>query len=150
MAKQFSKLCEPITINGMELRNRTALAPMSMGYNEGDDHITQKLIDYYARRAEGHTGLIISGVAPVDKGGKSISFMNSIWDDSFIPGWKKLSDAIHAAGSKLAAQLMFGGLEGFPIFSKGQQLSPDGGIWKLIEELFPMHPDLNKSMFYTA
>lgn len=149
MAKQFSKLCEPITINGMELRNRTALAPMSMGYNEGDDFITPRLIDYYTRRAEGHTGLIISGVAPVDKGGKSISFMNSIWDDAFIPGWKQLSDAIHAAGSKLAAQLMFGGLEGFPIFSKGQQLSPDGGIWKLIAELFPMHPDLDKSIFYT-
>ncbi|MDD2390742.1 MAG: NAD(P)/FAD-dependent oxidoreductase [Desulfobacterales bacterium] len=149
MSKQFKKLCEPITINGMELRNRTALAPMSVGYTEGDDLITQRLIDYYARRAEGHTGLIISGVAPVDQGGKSIAFMNSIWDDSFIPGWKKLADAIHAAGSKLAAQIMFGGLEGFPIMSKGQQLSPDGGIWKLIEELFPMHPDLNKSMFLT-
>ena len=118
MPNQFKKLCEPITINGMELRNRTALAPMSTGYNEGDDLITQRLIDYYARRAQGHTGLIISGVAPVDKGGKPIAFMNSIWDDSFIPGWKKLSDAVHKEGSKLAVQLMFGGLEGFPIMSK--------------------------------
>ncbi len=148
MRKQFKKLCEPITINGMELRNRTALAPMSTGYNEGDDYITQRLIDYYARRAEGHTGLIISGVAPVDKGGKPIAFMNSIWDDSFIPGWKKLADAIHAAGSKLAVQIMFGGLEGFPIMSKKQQVSPDGGIWTLIKELFGNHPDLEKSMFY--
>jgi len=149
MSKQFKKLCESITINGMELRNRTALAPMSMGYNEGDDQMTQRLIDYYTRRAEGHTGLIISGVAPVDRGGKPIAFMNSIWDDSFIPGWKKLADSIHAAGSKLAIQIMFGGLEGFPIMSKAQQLSPDGGIWTLIKELFGGHPDLEKSMFYT-
>lgn len=149
MGKKFKKLCETITINGMELRNRTALAPMSTGYTEGDDKMTQRLIDYYTRRAEGHTGLIISGVAPVDMGGKPIAFMNSIWDDSFIPGWKKLADSIHAAGSKLAVQIMFGGLEGFPIMSKAQQLSADGGIWTLIKELFGSHPDLDKSMFYT-
>jgi len=149
MSNQFKKLCEPITINGMKLRNRTALAPMSCGYTEGDDMMTQRVIDYYVRRAEGHTGLIISGITPVDKRGKPIGFMHSLWDDSFIPGWKKLADAIHEAGSKLAVQIMFGGLEGFPIMSKGQQLSPDGGIWKLIDELFYMHPDLTKSMFMT-
>ena len=149
MNKKFKKLCEPITINGMKLRNRTALAPMSMGYTEGDDYMTQRMIDYYVRRAEGHTGLIISGVTPVDKRGKPIAFMHSLWDDTFIPGWVKLADAIHAAGSKLAVQIMFGGLEGFPIMSKGQQLSPDGGIWTLIDELFPMHPDLTKSIFMT-
>lgn len=149
MSKQFKRLCEPITINGMTLRNRTALAPMSMGYTEGDDIINQRVIDYYVRRAEGHTGLIISGITPVDRRGKPIAFMHSLWDDSFIPGWQKLADAIHAAGSKLAVQLMFGGLEGFPLMSKSQQLSPDGGIWKLVDELFPMHPDLKKSIFMT-
>ena len=149
MSRQFKKLCEPITINGMELRNRTVLAPMSMGYTEGDDLMTQRVIDYYVRRAEGHTGLIIAGVTPVDKRGKPIAFMHSLWDDTFTAGWKRLADAVHAAGSKLAVQLMHGGLEGFPIMSKGQQLSPDGGVWKLIEELFYMHPDLEKSMFMT-
>ena len=149
MSKKYKRLCEPITINGMTLRNRTALAPMSMGYTEGDDIINQRVTDYYVRRAEGHTGLIISGITPVDRRGKPIAFMHSLWDDSFIPGWKKLADAIHEAGSKLAVQLMFGGLEGFPLMSKGQQLSPDGGIWKLVDELFPMHPDLKKSIFMT-
>ena len=149
MSKKFKKLCEPITINGMKLRNRTALAPMSMGYTEGEDFMNQRVIDYYVRRAKGHTGLIISGVTPVDKRGKPIAFMHSLWDDTFVPGWEKLADAIHEAGSKLAVQLMFGGLEGFPIMSKGQQLSPDGGVWTLIKELFYMHPDLEKSMFMT-
>ncbi len=149
MSKQFKKLCEPITINGMKLRNRTALAPMSCGYTEGDDIMNQRAIDYYVARAEGHTGLIISGITPVDKRGKPVGFMHSLWDDTFTPGWKKLADAIHAAGSKLAVQLMFGGLEGFPIMSKGQQLSPDGGIWTLINELFHGHPDLEKSIFMT-
>ena len=149
MSNQFKRLCEPITINGMTLRNRTALAPMGMGYTEGDDMMTQRMIDYYVRRGEGHTGLIISGISPVDKRGKPIGFLHSIWDDTFIPGWKKLADAVHTSGSKLAAQIMFGGIEGFPIMSKGQQLSPDGGIWKLIDELLPTHPDLEKSMFMT-
>jgi len=149
MSKQFKKLFEPITINGMRLENRIALAPMGTGYSEGDNFITQRDIDYYVRRAEGGTGLIISGISPVDKRGKPIAYTHDIWDDKFIPGWKKLADAIHKAGSKLAVQLMFGGIEGFPIMSKGQQLSPDGGIWKLIEELFPTHPDLHKSMFET-
>jgi len=147
--KQFKKLFEPITINGMRLENRIALAPMGTGYSEGDDLITQRDIDYYVRRAEGGTGLIISGISPVDKRGKPIACTHDIWDDEFIPGWKKSADAIHKAGSKLAVQLMFGGIEGFPIMSKGQQLSPDGGIWKLIEELFSTHPDLHKSMFET-
>ena len=89
MSKKFKRLCEPITINGMTLRNRTALAPMSMGYTEGDDIINQRVTDYYVRRAEGHTGLIISGITPVDKRGKPIAFMHSLWDDSFYPGVEK-------------------------------------------------------------
>jgi len=149
MSKKFEKLFEPIKINKMELKNRIALAPMAVGYSREDGTLTQRTINYYVRRAEGGTGLIISGITPVDKRGKPIAFIGGIWDNSHIPSWRKLADTIHAAGSKLSIQLMFGGIEGFPIMSKCQQISPSGGIWKFVEELFPMHPDLTKSMFMT-
>lgn len=99
----FPHLFSSIDINGMELKNRIVMTAMHLGYTpEGE--VTDRLIDFYARRAEGGAGLIIVGGCVIDQYG-GMSSMISINDDRFVPGLKKLTDAVKGNGANIAAQL---------------------------------------------
>ena len=99
----FPHLFSSIDINGMELKNRIVMTAMHLGYTpEGE--VTDRLIDFYARRAEGGAGLIIVGGCVIDQYG-GMSSMICINDDRFVPGLKKLTDAVKGNGANIAAQL---------------------------------------------
>ena len=56
--------------------------------------------------------------------------MNSLYDDSQIPGFTALAKSVHKEGAKLCVHLMHGGLEAYPFFTKNKRLvSPSGGIF---------------------
>lgn len=130
MHPSFPKLFQPITIGSMKLKNRVALAPMGTSLGNKDDTLSERMIAFYARIAQGGAGLITTGVAAVSKNGTVGVGMNSLYDDRFIPGFKALADAVHAAGAKLSVHLMHGGLEAYPFFTKKKRLvSPSGGIF---------------------
>ena len=131
MQQHFPHLFQPLTIGSMELKNRIALAPMGTGLSNKDDTLSSRLIEFYARIAKGGTGLVTTGVAAVSKNGTVGVGMNSLYDDSHVPGFRKLADAVHAAGAKLSVHLMHGGLEAYPFFTKKKRLvSPSGGIFE--------------------
>jgi 2,4-dienoyl-CoA reductase-like NADH-dependent reductase (Old Yellow Enzyme family)/pyruvate/2-oxoglutarate dehydrogenase complex dihydrolipoamide dehydrogenase (E3) component len=104
----FEHLFKPIVINGMELKNRIALAPMGslLAYDGGTP--SQRLIDHYMARVEGGCGLIMLEDTTVHHS-LALCFgeigVGAIYDDSLIPGWKKLMDQIHKAGAKASIQL---------------------------------------------
>ena len=104
----FEHLFNPIVINGMELKNRIALAPMGslLAYDGGMP--SQRLIDHYIARVEGGCGLIMLEDTTVHHS-LALCFgeigVGAIYDDSLIPGWKKLTDEIHRAGAKASIQL---------------------------------------------
>ena len=104
----FEHLFKPIVINGMELKNRIALAPMGslLAYDGGMP--SQRLIDHYMARVEGGCGLIMLEDTTVHHS-LALCFgeigVGAIYDDSLIPGWKKLTDEIHKAGAKASIQL---------------------------------------------
>jgi 2,4-dienoyl-CoA reductase (NADPH2) len=100
---EFPYLFEAIDINEMRLANRIVMTAMHLGYTpEGE--ITDRLIDFYVPRAQGGVGLIVVGGCPIDEYG-GMSSMIGIYDDRFIPGLKRLTQAIHKSGAKVAAQL---------------------------------------------
>ncbi|MBP3398328.1 MAG: FAD-dependent oxidoreductase, partial [Erysipelotrichaceae bacterium] len=66
-------------------------------------------VKYYAERAKGGCGLITTEAVAVWKPGY-VSYMLQISDDSYIPNFKKLTDAIHAAGGKASIQLWQAGM----------------------------------------
>ena len=100
---EFPYLFSPIKINTMALKNRIVMTAMHLGYTpEGE--VTDRLIDFYALRAKGGVGLIIVGGCPIDELGGMAS-MICIHDDRFIPGLKRLTDAVKKNGAKIAAQL---------------------------------------------
>jgi len=100
---EFPYLFSPITINNMTLKNRIVMTAMHMAYTPKGE-VSDRLIDFYARRANGGVGLVIVGGCPVDEYGGMPS-MISIHDDCYIPGLKRLTHAVKSRGAKIAAQL---------------------------------------------
>jgi 2,4-dienoyl-CoA reductase-like NADH-dependent reductase (Old Yellow Enzyme family)/thioredoxin reductase len=102
---KLTKLFETGRIGEMELRNRLIMAPMGTFTADRDGYITQQTIDHYVERAKGGVGLIISQATCCIPGAlpPSRAFFN---DDKYIPMQKKLADAVHAHGARMATQLV--------------------------------------------
>ena len=99
----FPHLFSPITIQNMELRNRIVMTAMHLGYTPKGE-VTDPLVNFYAERARGGVGLAIVGGCPIDEFGGMVG-MIALHDDRFIPGLKRLTDAVKNHGAKIAAQL---------------------------------------------
>ena len=104
---RYRRLFTPITINGMELKNRIVMPAMHHLYTD-NGYCTPKFAHYYWRRAEGGAGLIIVGSCRFDEYGAKANSMSLASDDT-IPGWKQFTDGIHQRGSKAAVQLYHAG-----------------------------------------
>ena len=100
----FEKLFSPIKIRGLILQNRVVMPAMGSHFADDDSYITQQLIDYNAARAQGGTGLNFLECCSICPDA-SHSRQPSIAEDRYIPGHKKFTEAIHAAGGKCAIQL---------------------------------------------
>ena len=105
---KFGSLFSPIKIRGMELKNRVIFPAMATNLIEDGGYVTDRFIDYHVARALGGNGLNITEACSVHAPSAPRNFLN-ISDDKFIPGLKKFTDAIHAAGGKACVQLWQGG-----------------------------------------
>lgn len=117
-------LFQPITINGMTLRNRIVVPPMDTGYGSTDHQVTDQLIAYHRRRAEGGMGLIIVEYTSVHPGGRCTATQLGIYDDRFISGFRRLTGAVHEHGAKIALQIHHGGIRARPEYSGGEIVGP--------------------------
>ena len=132
-------LFTPITINGMTVRNRIVVPPMDTGYGSTQHEVTDQLIAYHRRRAEGGMGLIIVEYTSVDPGGRCTETQLGIYDDHLIPGFRRLTAAVHEHGAKIALQIHHGGVRAKPDYSGGQIVAPsaipDAGVGVVPREL---------------
>jgi len=115
MGKDYASLFQPININGLQLKNRLVVPPMGSGFAAEDGSVTDRLISYHEARARGGFAFITLEVTAVDgEEGKGSKTQLSIFDDSFIPGFKRLVDRVHAAGAKVSVQLYHPGRATLP------------------------------------
>lgn len=98
-------LFRPAKLDKLSLKNRVVMAPMTRTYSPGNIP-NDKVVDYYRRRAEGGVGLIITEGTCIDHPSAS-GYPNvpSFYGEAALAGWKKVVEAVHAAGGKIAPQL---------------------------------------------
>ena len=98
-------LFQPVDLPKLQLKNRIVMAPMTRTFSPGNVP-NDKVVEYYRRRAEGGTGLIITEGTCIDHPAAS-GYPNvpSFYGEAALAGWKKVVDAVHEAGGKIAPQL---------------------------------------------
>lgn len=90
----------------MEVKNRLVMAPMGTNLASQRGEATPSLISYYAARARGGVGLIITDDTTVTS--SAIYHPNGLrlHEDCLVQSWKNLTQAVHAHGAKIAPQLI--------------------------------------------
>jgi 2,4-dienoyl-CoA reductase-like NADH-dependent reductase (Old Yellow Enzyme family) len=81
---------------------------------DADGSVTDDLVAFYRRLAEGGLGLIITGHTYVHPRGKVNPGMVGLYTDDLIPGHRSLTEAVHAAGGTVAIQLNHAGRQTSP------------------------------------
>ncbi len=102
---QVAALFQPFRLKSLSLKNRIVMAPMTRCFSPlgvpGDN-----VAAYYQRRAEGAVGLILSEGTVIDRPASrndpGIPFFHG---DAALAGWKRVIDAVHAAGGKMGPQI---------------------------------------------
>ena len=88
----------------LQLANRIAMAPMTRCRAAHKDAVPNDMIvEYYRQRAT--AGLIISEGVPVSDRARGYINTPALWNEAQAAGWKRATDAVHAAGGKMFAQL---------------------------------------------
>lgn len=120
----MSKLFTPIKIGNLELKNRFMLAPMENGLADLGGEVNQRIIDFFVERARNEVAIIISGSVGISPEGRGLPTQLSIYDDKFIPGLKKMTDAVHEAGAKIGAQIYHAGRQASEAVTGIQPIAP--------------------------
>ncbi|MBM6622441.1 alkene reductase [Micrococcaceae bacterium RIT802] len=97
----------PLTLGDLELANRLVMAPLTRSRSALDGVPTDDVVEYYRQRAS--MGLIVSeGVYPSTTGQGFVRQPGLATADQ-IAGWKRVTDAVHAEGGLIVAQVMHAG-----------------------------------------
>ncbi|WP_439134262.1 NADH:flavin oxidoreductase [Pseudomaricurvus sp.] len=132
--EDLEPLFQPLTINGLTLPNRLAMAPMTRGFCPGNVP-TEQVAAYYRRRAEGGTALLITEGVGIDHpssvgiGAGSAEGVPVLYGDKAIAGWKKVVSEVHAGGGFIFPQLWHQGpfrLPGTGPVPTAESISPSG------------------------
>src|SRR5512137_2487696 len=97
------RLLEPIKIGDLQLANRVFMAPLTRCRASAGRVPNELMRDYYVQRAS--AGLILSEATAVSPKGVGYPDSPGIWSAEQVQGWKKVTEAVHAAGGKIFLQL---------------------------------------------
>ena len=106
----------PLQIAGMEVKNRTFMAPMSLGYESQDGTINEKMEAYWLRRAQGGVGCIIVDATSVDPNVPYLGNTLCFRSEESIQKYKSFTDKVHEYGCKIIPQITHPGPESVSAF----------------------------------
>ncbi len=117
-----NKLFQPTRIGDIEVANRVVMAPLTRSRADeaaGDVPGSPMNVEYYRQRS--NAGLIISEGTQVSPVGKGYMATPGMYSDAQVEGWKPITQAVHAAGSKIVAQIWHVGRVTHPNLTGGVQ-----------------------------
>jgi 2,4-dienoyl-CoA reductase-like NADH-dependent reductase (Old Yellow Enzyme family)/NADPH-dependent 2,4-dienoyl-CoA reductase/sulfur reductase-like enzyme len=134
---RFENLLKPGKIGALELKNRIIMPAMATSFAAESGEVTDRLVNWLARRAKGGVGLIIvelTHTATDVDSYRSVPLPLRADDTRYIPGLTRLAEAVHQNGARVGVQLTpgagaqaFGGgpwIAGAP----AQLVSPSGVV----------------------
>lgn len=97
-------LLSSLPFGALTLPHRVLMAPLTRARSKQPGDVPWALnAEYYAQRAS--AGLIVSEATQVSPQGKGYAFTPGIHTDAQVQGWRLVTDAVHAAGGRIYAQL---------------------------------------------
>ncbi|WP_047238598.1 NADPH-dependent 2,4-dienoyl-CoA reductase [Chromobacterium subtsugae] len=141
----YPHLLAPLDLGFTTLKNRVLMGSMHTGLEESPNGF-EKMAAFYAERARGGVGLIVTGGVGPNAEGCVAEGAAQLSDAHEVPKHKLVTDAVHAAGGKIALQILHSGRYSFqekcvsaspliaPInFYKPRELS-DADVWQTIAD----------------
>lgn len=108
----MSRLFEPTTINGMNIKNRFVRSATYEAMAGSDGRVKAPLLDCMAQLALGEVGLVITGHAYVNRAGQAGPRQMGIHSDAMIESLKQVASTVHEYGGRVAMQLAHAGKNG--------------------------------------
>lgn len=120
---KYEHLLSPIKIGETTVKNCIFMPPLSTNLAD-KGYVTDELVEHYKARAKGGVGLFVTEVVTVEPTYCYLPGDMCIYDDSFIPGWKKLADGVHEYGAKILPQLFHPAHMAFPLPGTPRLIAP--------------------------
>ncbi len=114
---QYPHLLEPLDLGFTKLSNRVLMGSMHTGLEDEKDGYG-KMAAFYKERAEGGVGLIVTGGVAPNKAGRVTPFGGDLTNKKTARKHQQVTAAVHAAGGKIALQILHTGRYAFHPFSR--------------------------------
>lgn len=149
-------LFTPYRLGNLELPNRIVMPPMTRSRAASGNVPTALMADYYAQRAS--AGLIVTEGTQISQQGQGYAWTPGIHSAEQVAGWRGVTDAVHAAGGRIFAQLWHVGrvshvslqpggaapmsssplvAEGVKVFIDSEGKGPKAGIGEMVQHSAP-------------
>ena len=99
----MTSLFDPLRFGDFYLANRIVMAPLTRDRAGPHQVPTDLMATYYAQRAS--AGLIVSEATQISPEGQGYLDTPGIHSPEQVAGWRRITDAVHEAGGRIAAQL---------------------------------------------
>ncbi len=119
----YRHLFTPLRVGPLTLANRVVFAAHLTNY-ACDGLPTEQHTAYYARRAAGGTGLIITEEHSTHPADRPYEKLIQGWRPEVIPGYRRITGAVHAHGVPVLAQLNHNGGQSSGMYSRLPVLAP--------------------------
>jgi len=113
-------LFSPIRLGAIKLKNRVVMSSLTRNRAGSGNVPTELVADYYRQRAS--CGLILTEASPICAEGHGYPRTPGIHTPEQVAGWRKVTDAVHEAGGKIAIQLWHVGRISHPDLQPGGAL----------------------------
>lgn len=121
----MTTLFDPIQVGRLACPNRIWMAPLTRGRGTREHVPTDLMATYYSQRAS--AGLIITEATHISLEGSGWPYAGGLWSQEHVANWKKVTDAVHAAGGRIFAQLWHMGRLVHPSLHGVQPVSASAG-----------------------
>lgn len=119
VAGRVADLFDELTIGAVRAPHRVLMAPLTRMRAPAPDHVPNRLMrEYYAQRAS--AGLLVSEGTQISPEGQGYADTPGIHSDAQVAAWRDITDGVHEAGGRIAAQLWHTGRVNHPSLHDGE------------------------------